>query len=165
MWAPSLMKKPNAAERLASYFRAAASPGAAAAIMKMNREIDVRNILPTIRTPTLILHRTADRVSEIGHARYMAEHINKAMLIELPGIDHVYWTDGGETIVDHIEQFVTGRRKPPNSLSVCLRRSCLPISLIRRCARQSLEIIHGANCLRSFMQKCATYCSSIEVGR
>jgi class 3 adenylate cyclase len=113
MWAPSLMKKPNAAERLASYFRAAASPGAAAAIMKMNREIDVRNILPTIRTPTLILHRTADRVSEIGHARYMADHINKAKLIELPGIDHVYWTDGGETIVDHIEQFVTGRRQAP----------------------------------------------------
>jgi class 3 adenylate cyclase/alpha-beta hydrolase superfamily lysophospholipase len=113
MWAPSLMKKPNAAERLASYFRAAASPGAAAAIMKMNREIDVRNILPTIRTPTLILHRTADRVSEIGHARYMAEHINKARLIELPGIDHVYWTDGGETIIDHIEQFVTGRRQAP----------------------------------------------------
>jgi class 3 adenylate cyclase len=107
------MKKPNAAERLASYFRAAASPGAAAAIMKMNREIDVRNILPTIRTPTLILHRTADRVSEIGHARYMADHIDKAKLIELPGIDHVYWTDGGETIVDHIEQFVTGRRQAP----------------------------------------------------
>ena len=113
MWAPSLMKKPNAAERLASYFRAAASPGAAAAIMKMNREPMLGNILPTIRTPTLILHRTADRVSEIGHARYMAEHINEARLIELPGIDHVYWTDGGETIVDHIEQFVTGRRQAP----------------------------------------------------
>jgi class 3 adenylate cyclase/pimeloyl-ACP methyl ester carboxylesterase len=111
MWAPSLMKNPEAAERMASYFRAAASPGAAAAIMKMNREIDVRNILPTIRTPTLILHRTADRVSEIGHARYMTEHILDAKLIELPGIDHVYWTPGGEVIVDHIEQFVTGRRQ------------------------------------------------------
>jgi pimeloyl-ACP methyl ester carboxylesterase/class 3 adenylate cyclase len=111
MWAPSLMKKPDAAERLASYFRSAASPGAAAAIMKMNREIDVRNILPTIRTPTLILHRTADRVSEVGHARYLAQHIPDAKLIELPGIDHVYWTEGGEAIVDHIEQFLTGRRQ------------------------------------------------------
>jgi class 3 adenylate cyclase len=111
MWAPSLMKKPDAAERLASYFRSAASPGAAAAIMKMNREIDVRNILPTIRTPTLILHRTADRVSEVGHARYLAQHIADAKLIELPGIDHVYWTEGGEAIVDHIEQFLTGQRQ------------------------------------------------------
>ena len=110
MWAPSLMKDPVAAERMASYFRAAASPGAAAAIMKMNREIDVRNILPIIRTPTLILHRTGDCVSEIGHARYMAEHIPDTQLIELPGIDHTYWI-GGEIIVDHIEQFVTGRRQ------------------------------------------------------
>jgi len=110
MWAPSLMKDPVAAERMASYFRAAASPGAAAAVMRMNREIDVRNILPTIRTPTLILHRTGDRVSEIGHARYMAEHIPNAKLIELPGIDHTYWI-GGEVIADHIEQFVTGRRE------------------------------------------------------
>ena len=43
----------------------------------------------------------------------MADHINKAKLIELPGIDLVYSTDGGETIVDHIEQFVTGRRQAP----------------------------------------------------
>jgi class 3 adenylate cyclase/pimeloyl-ACP methyl ester carboxylesterase len=115
MWAPSLMDKPKAAERLASYFRAAASPGAAAAIMKMNREIDVRNVLATIRTPTLILHRTADRVSEIGHARYMAQHIPDAKLIELPGIDHVYWIDGGTAILDHVEQFLTGRRQAHQS--------------------------------------------------
>ena len=111
VWAPSLVDKPDAAERLASYFRAAASPGAAVAIMKMNREIDVRNILPAIRTPTMILHRTADRVSEVGHARYMAQHIPDAKLIELPGSDHVYWIDGGATIVDHVEQFLTGRRQ------------------------------------------------------
>jgi class 3 adenylate cyclase len=110
MWAPSLMKDPIAAERMASYFRASASPGAAAAIMKMNREIDVRTILPTIGTPTLILHRTGDRVSEIGHARYMAKHIPNAQLIELSGNDHSYWI-GGEVIVDHVEQFVTGRRQ------------------------------------------------------
>jgi class 3 adenylate cyclase/pimeloyl-ACP methyl ester carboxylesterase len=111
MWAPSLVDKPGAAERLASYFRAAASPGAAVAIMKMNREIDVRNVLPAIRTPTIVLHRTADRVSEIGHARYMAQHIPDAKLIELSGLDHVYWIDGGTTIVDHVEQFLTGRRQ------------------------------------------------------
>jgi class 3 adenylate cyclase/pimeloyl-ACP methyl ester carboxylesterase len=115
MWAPSLLDKPDAAARLASYFRAAASPGAAAAIMKMNREIDVRDILPTIRTPTMILHRTADRVSEIGHARYMARNISDAKLIELPGVDHVYWTDGGKAIIDHIEQFLTGRRQAHQS--------------------------------------------------
>jgi class 3 adenylate cyclase len=111
MRAPSLMGKPGAAEQVASYFRAGASPGAAVAIMKMNRDIDVRNVLPAVRTPTLILHRTSDRVSEIGHARYMAEQIPDAKLVELPGIDHAYWTEGSDAILDHIEQFLTGRRQ------------------------------------------------------
>ena len=53
MWAPSVANDPRAAEDLASYFRASASPGAAASIMKMNREIDVRHILPATRVPTL----------------------------------------------------------------------------------------------------------------
>ena len=73
MWAPSLARDPNAAERLAAYFRTAASPGAVAAIMKMNSEIDVRHVLPTIRAPTLILHRVGDRVLEIEHARRLAQ--------------------------------------------------------------------------------------------
>jgi class 3 adenylate cyclase len=77
--------------------------------MKMNREIDVRNVLPSVRTPTLIIHRTGDRVSEIGHARYMAQQIAGAKLVELPGIDHAYWIDGGKAILDQIEQFLTGR--------------------------------------------------------
>lgn len=109
-WAPSLADNPNAAERLASYFRAAASPGAATAIMKMNREIDVRHILPAIRTPTMILHRVGDRVSEIGHAHYMAQHIPDAKLVELPGSDHTFWIDGGRDLLAHIEQFLTGKQ-------------------------------------------------------
>jgi len=77
--------------------------------MKMNREIDVRHVLPAIRAPTMIIHRTGDRVSEVGHARYMAEHIAGARLVELSGIDHAYWIDGGDAILGHIEQFLTGR--------------------------------------------------------
>jgi pimeloyl-ACP methyl ester carboxylesterase len=64
MWAPSLARDPSAAERLASCFRTAASPGAAAAIMKMNREIDVRHVLPAIRAPcasTTVMRFSASR--------------------------------------------------------------------------------------------------------
>jgi class 3 adenylate cyclase len=110
MWAPSLAQDPSASERMASYFRAAASPGAAAAIMKMNREIDVRHVLSTIRTPTLILHRTGDRVSEIEHARKMAHGISGAKLVELQGIDHTFWVDDGGALLGQIEQFLTGKR-------------------------------------------------------
>jgi class 3 adenylate cyclase/pimeloyl-ACP methyl ester carboxylesterase len=110
MWAPSIANDPRAAEGLASYFRASASPGAAAAIMKMNREIDVRHILPATRVPTLILHRTAERVIDVGQARYMAQHIPGAKLVELPGEDHIPWFGDQASILDEVEQFLTGRR-------------------------------------------------------
>ena len=56
--------------------------------MKMNRDIDVRNVLPATRVPTLILHRTGDLTLDVGHARYMAQHIPGAKLVELAGEDH-----------------------------------------------------------------------------
>jgi pimeloyl-ACP methyl ester carboxylesterase len=65
-------------ERIAAYFRASASPGAVAAIMRMNREIDVRNVLSATHVPTLVLHRTGDPLIEVGHARYLAQHIRAA---------------------------------------------------------------------------------------
>jgi class 3 adenylate cyclase len=110
MWAPSIANDPRAAEDLASYFRASASPGAAASIMKMNREIDVRHILPATRVPTLILHRTSERVIDVEHARYMARHIPGSKLVELRGEDHMAWFGDQDSILDEVEQFLTGRR-------------------------------------------------------
>ena len=111
MRAPSAAGDPDAAERIASYYRAAASPGAAAAIMKMNREIDVRNILPATRVPMLILHRTAERVLDVRHARYMAQHIPSAKLIELEGEDHQPWLGDSDAILNEIEKFLTGKQQ------------------------------------------------------
>jgi class 3 adenylate cyclase len=108
MFAPSLASNRHGAERLASYQRAAASPGAALAIMKMNREIDVRHVLPSIRVPTLILHRAAERVIDVDHARYMAERIPGAKLIELAGIDHNYVLGDRDALLDQVEVFLTG---------------------------------------------------------
>src|ERR1700730_5152396 len=110
MFAPSVASNRQAAERLASYQRASASPGAAIAIMRMNREIDVRHVLPTIRVPTLILHRTAERVIDVSHARYMAERIPSAKLIELAGIDHNYLLGDRDALLDPVEVFLTGAR-------------------------------------------------------
>jgi class 3 adenylate cyclase len=110
MWAPSVANDPRAAEDLASYFRASASPGAAASIMKMNREIDVRHILPATRVPTLILHRTLERVIDVEHARYMARHIPGSKLVELRGEDHMAWFGDQDSILDEVEQFLTGSR-------------------------------------------------------
>jgi pimeloyl-ACP methyl ester carboxylesterase len=110
MWAPSIADDEQARAATAAYFRAAASPGAALAVMKMNREIDVREILPSVRVPTLILHRVGERVIDIENARYMARHIPGAKLVELPGIDHMPWAADTEALVQEVEEFLTGQR-------------------------------------------------------
>jgi len=111
MWAPSLGANRHALEQTVAYFRASASPGAASSIMRMNREIDVRDILPVTRVPTLILHRTDERVIDVRQARYMAEQIPCAKLIELSGQDHIPWVGNQNVILDEVEEFVTGQRQ------------------------------------------------------
>ena len=113
VWAPSMVHDERFREGWAAYLRAAASPGAAAAVMRMNGEIDVRHVLPVVRVPTLILHRTGDRVTSIDQARVMAQHIAGAKLVELPGIDHIPTVGDADVIVDEIEEFLTGVRHGP----------------------------------------------------
>jgi class 3 adenylate cyclase len=83
--------------------------------MQMNREIDVRHILPAVRVPTLIVHRTGDRAISVEQARYMAQHIAQARLVELPGDDHVPWVSDTDAIIDdEVEEFLTGVRHGPD---------------------------------------------------
>lgn len=109
--APSAAHDEGFSRRLAAYFRRSASPGAAAAIMRMNTQIDTREVLPTIRIPTLILHRTDDRDSRIEEGRWIAGQIPGARFIELPGEDHLPWVGDQDTLLDAVEEFLTG--SPP----------------------------------------------------
>lgn len=93
----------------AKYLRTAASPAMAENLLRMNTQIDLRDMLPEIDIPTLILHRTDDHWIDIGHARYMAQHIPGARYVELPGIDHRFWLGDVETILAEVEIFLTGR--------------------------------------------------------
>ena len=97
---------------VARYERQGASPSAVMAILRMNSEIDVRQILPTIRIPTLLLHRVGDPRITIDAGRYLAAHIPRAKLVELPGTDHfpLREADIMDRIVDEIEEFLTGTR-------------------------------------------------------
>ena len=88
--------------------RQAASPGAAVAVMQMAYELDARPILPAIRVPTLILHRTDDCMLPVEHARYLAQHIPGARYVELPGLDHFFFTGDADAYLDQIEEFLTG---------------------------------------------------------
>jgi class 3 adenylate cyclase len=93
--------------------RAAASPGAAKALILMNSNIDVRGILSAIHVPTLVLHRRGDRDSRPEEGRYIAQRIPDARFVELEGEDHVPWIDSDQ-ILDEVEEFLTGVRRGPD---------------------------------------------------
>jgi class 3 adenylate cyclase len=75
----------------------------------MNSEIDARHILPTIRVPTLVLHRVGDSRVTVDAGRYLAAHIPSAKYVELPGVDHIP-LDITDQLVDEVEEFLTGSR-------------------------------------------------------
>jgi class 3 adenylate cyclase len=98
-----------------TYQRLAASPGAAVSVMQMNKEIDVRSILSAIRVPTLVAHRTGDRVIRVEQGRFLAEHVPGARLVELAGVDHAPWAGNMDAILDEVEEFLTGDRHAPET--------------------------------------------------
>jgi class 3 adenylate cyclase/pimeloyl-ACP methyl ester carboxylesterase len=112
-WAPSVAPDSAARESFARLQRLAASPGAAMALMSSYLDIDVRAALPLVNAPTLVMHRTGDRMVPLAHGQYVAEHIEGARLIELPGTDHFWWTEGIDQIIDETEEFLTGARSVP----------------------------------------------------
>jgi class 3 adenylate cyclase len=100
-------------DRLATYFRRSASPGTAVALMRMNTQIDVRDVLPSIQAPTLVIHRMDDRDVKVEESRFIAERIPGARLVELPGDAHTLWAGDTDAVVDEIEKFLTGARRGP----------------------------------------------------
>ena len=81
--------------------------------MRMISDIDVREALPQIRVPTLIVHRTGDRAVDVGASRYAAGRIPGAKLVELPGGDSMPFVGDTEAVAAEIEEFLTGSRPPP----------------------------------------------------
>jgi len=111
--APSLADDSRFRDWWARFLRLGASPGAAAALVRMNAEIDLRHVLPAIRVPTLIVHNGGDRTISVGCGRYLAERIPGAKYVELPGDDHLPFVGNGDAILDEIEAFLTGVRRGP----------------------------------------------------
>ena len=113
LFAPSLADDPEFTKFMARFERQGASPSAAAALMKMNQDIDVRKILPAIRTPTLVMHRAGDRVIPVDRGREIARLIPDARYLELEGEDHLPYVGDGDAIVDEVQEFLTGVRPDP----------------------------------------------------
>ncbi len=96
--------------RLAAYFRRSASPGTAAGLLRMNTDIDIREVLPVLRVPTLVLHRAGDLDSSPDEGRYIAERIPGARFVLVPGADHLPYVGNADAIIDEVEEFLTGAR-------------------------------------------------------
>jgi class 3 adenylate cyclase len=92
-----------------------ASPTMARSIDAMVLRADVRPVLPLVRVPTLVLHRRDNGIFRLGHGRYLAEHIPNATYVELDGADDLYWVGETDTMLDEIEEFLTGVRGGPGA--------------------------------------------------
>jgi pimeloyl-ACP methyl ester carboxylesterase/class 3 adenylate cyclase/DNA-binding CsgD family transcriptional regulator len=112
--APSRAGDARFREWWATYLRMSASPGAAVALSRMNMEVDIRHVLPAIRVPALVIHRTGDRTLPVEGSRYMAAQIPGARYVELPGDDHLPFVGDQDAILDEVELFLTGVRPPPD---------------------------------------------------
>jgi class 3 adenylate cyclase len=107
--APSMAGDERYRDWYTRYLRMGASPRAAQDLMRMNADIDVRDILPTIRVPTLVVHRAGDKVIPVEMGRHLAERIPGARMVEVPGNDHHFGVDP-DAMLDEIEEFITGAR-------------------------------------------------------
>jgi pimeloyl-ACP methyl ester carboxylesterase len=111
---PSVAGDPAARAAWVEGRRRTMSPGAARALAEVNSRLDVRHVLPSVRVPTLILHVTGDRVASVEGARYMAERIAHAKLVEYEGTDHNAPRETWLQIGSEIQLFLTGARPNPD---------------------------------------------------
>jgi len=114
---PSVADDPIVMNWWAKFLRMSASAEAAAALQRMNLEIDVRHVLPMVQAPTLLIHAKDDRGVPVGASRQMAEVIPNATLIELDSPDHLPFYDKSDEIIEHIQAFLTGDTAPDLSES------------------------------------------------
>jgi class 3 adenylate cyclase/esterase/lipase len=111
--APSQADIPENRAFFARLERASASPGMLASLAQMFIDIDVRDVVPTVHSPTLILHRRHDRLVNVRNGRWLAEHMPNARLVELPGNDHILWFENPELALGEVQEFLTGTHYTP----------------------------------------------------
>ena len=105
--APSAAEDQALMQRITTFFRRSASPGAAVALSRMNAQIDTRSVLPTIRVPTLVEVNAEEE-------RWIASQIPGATYVELPSDDHLPWIGDSDGLLDEVQEFLTVARRGPD---------------------------------------------------
>jgi class 3 adenylate cyclase len=109
--ASPIQSDPDRVRAWARYARLSASPGAALAIDRMAADLDIRAVLPTVRVPTLVMHRIADTSESVEQARYIGERIPGAKVVELPGDEHAPFMGDTAAVFNHLRSFIGAIRK------------------------------------------------------
>jgi class 3 adenylate cyclase len=121
--APSRAGDPEFLKWAGKLERHSGSPGTIRLIMDLVGKMDVRDVLPSIRVPTLVMHRRDDAFLQIEHSHYLAEHIPGARFVELEGGDNLFSVGGSDEVLGEIEEFLTGarhEREPDRMLATVL---------------------------------------------
>ena len=113
LFAPSHASDASFRQSWARFERYAVSPSGIRALVRMVADTDARGVLSVIRAPTLVIHRQGDLMNRVACARYMAERIHGARVVELPGNDHFPWVGDTEAVLGEVEEFLTGVRQEP----------------------------------------------------
>jgi pimeloyl-ACP methyl ester carboxylesterase/DNA-binding CsgD family transcriptional regulator len=144
---PSVLGDLHYREWMERYLRSAASPGMIRHLMRMNAEVDIRDLLPAIDIPTLVLARRRDPLIDIQHSRYLAEHIPGARLVELEGRDHAAWLGDANAVLTEVENFLTGR------VSVHRPRRGTVLDTLTRREREVLDLAFEGLSTRDIAQR------------
>ncbi|MDX6636867.1 MAG: hypothetical protein QOJ01_378 [Solirubrobacterales bacterium] len=110
VFAPSLAGDKAMQRWMARFERGSAAPGIVRPFLKAMGDVDVRGILPSIRVPTLIMRRKDDPFIDVRHSQYLHEHIPDSKFVELPGHDNLILSGDTDSLLDEVEEFVTGER-------------------------------------------------------
>jgi class 3 adenylate cyclase len=108
--APSVADDPALNAWWLRHERLAASPAVARAAWRAANDLDVRALLPGLQLPTLVLHRPAEKVFDVRHSLYLAEHVPGARYVELPGIDSLEFIGETDPLLEEVREFLTGVR-------------------------------------------------------
>jgi pimeloyl-ACP methyl ester carboxylesterase/class 3 adenylate cyclase len=107
-FAPTMARDPTVRRWFQRWVRLGGTPGSHYALARMNLDMDVRSILPSVSVPTLVLHVEHEKAFDVRSAQYMAQHIPGSELVVIPGESHAWFAECAEPIADEVERFLTG---------------------------------------------------------
>ena len=112
---PSQADNPESRAFYGRMERSTASPGMLTALFQMFLDLDVRDVVPSVHAPALILHRSHDPLVNVRHGRWLAEHMPNARMVEFEGDDHGFWYESAEEWLGEVQEFLTGARAVPDA--------------------------------------------------